>query len=479
MLSKIQSRACFAAENILTKSIRAVVPSTAFSSPPLLHATRKWPVPEGQHGVVVVHDANPCALAQHLINGYKDFFNSEQGKPYNGTLTKFTGDKFLEEIVKKTGEDNETLVSSDEKSSSASASLISPGGCVVLIQNHAFQNETHTYRLRLPLMEMGLRVVEHPHLVYATTPVHVAPIMPSPCTDSSTTDFSPEENLEAAITPSPEDIFYNYVESCCVDPEECDREAKIIGKILDEASSCSIFCHNKSSSPIQLQFSGALEKCLYNTGKFYNEDAIECGMSNNNIINNQQKQQPSRPVGGSFPFGEVISESVLLSGLNGECSIFSFPNVRRTMSAALHPFIIKIEKGVVTDIASDAPQDFVDLCNMVREVEGEVVVRELGIGLNRALGKGKKMLGDVTSFERQWGVHLSLGKRHPLFVKNKERVLESAKKIYEEKSLTLEEIEKSLVLPYDLLKRKHGKFHLDVFLDVDKIVTKEGGLITF
>merc|ERR1712000_349513 len=103
---------------------------------------------------------------------------------------------------------------------------------------------------------------------------------------------------------------------------------------------------------------------------------------------------------------------------------------------------------------------------MVRDAEGEVVVRELGIGLNKALSP-QKMLGDVTSFERQWGVHLSLGKRHPLFVKNHERVKESARAIYGNDVVDLDKELKA----YDLLKRRHGKFHLDVFLDVSKIVT--------
>ena len=159
----IKDRARFAAENILTKSIRAIHPSSNSNSTTTqtthqLQATKKWPTPRGKHGVVVVHDAQPNALAQYLLNGYKDFFEStQQGKDFNGTLTEFNGQDFL-------SSDNNNGI----------ADLVCPGGAVILIQNHAFQNQTNTYRLRLPLMEMGLRVVEHPHLVYVTTPPHLA-----------------------------------------------------------------------------------------------------------------------------------------------------------------------------------------------------------------------------------------------------------------------------------------------------------------
>ncbi|MEK7452012.1 MAG: hypothetical protein AAB664_01625, partial [Patescibacteria group bacterium] len=69
--------------------------------------------------------------------------------------------------------------------------------------------------------------------------------------------------------------------------------------------------------------------------------------------------------------------------------------------------------GILT--APDAPQDFKDILDRIREDE-DVLVREFGLGLNRAMGKDK-IVYDITAFERQYGMHLSLGAKHAIYAK--------------------------------------------------------------
>lgn len=99
----------------------------------------------------------------------------------------------------------------------------------------------------------------------------------------------------------------------------------------------------------------------------------------------------------------------------------------------------------MTDASSNTPPEVLELLDLVRTVDKEAYIRELGIGVNPHLGRDA-LLSDVTAFERQWGVHVSLGKRHPLFVKK---------------------AASCRVGP--ALRRKDGVFHIDLFLDAARI----------
>lgn len=166
-------------------------------------------------------------------------------------------------------------------------------------------------------------------------------------------------------------------------------------------------------------------------------------------------------IGGTFPIGEVISEAFDLSKLNGTCDVFAFPDNHKNVAFATpQPFQMRIAAGRVVELSEGAPSEFVELWTLVKQTEGECFVRELGIGLNPYLSR-QHVLADVTSFERQWGVHLSLGLRHPLFVKqqNKKNPDGSVAPV-----------------PIDgpVVKRKAGKYHIDVFVDAASL--KCGGL---
>ncbi|RNF17335.1 uncharacterized protein Tco025E_04952 [Trypanosoma conorhini] len=160
-------------------------------------------------------------------------------------------------------------------------------------------------------------------------------------------------------------------------------------------------------------------------------------------------------IGGTFPVGEVISESFDLSKLNGTCSVFAYPSLFKevTMSDP-EPVAMRIEKGVVTDIGPNAPAELVELIGLVRQAEGACYVRELGIGLSPHVGRGR-VVSDVSAFERQFGVHISLGQRHPLFVKQPGK----------------RNADGSMAVRVEgpVLKRKAGKYHIDVFLDAARL----------
>lgn len=163
-------------------------------------------------------------------------------------------------------------------------------------------------------------------------------------------------------------------------------------------------------------------------------------------------------IGGTFPIGEVISESFDLSQLNGTCRVFAYPGqFKQVTMAEPQPFEMTIKKGCVTAVGEGCPAEFVDLLSLVRQAEGgRCHVRELGIGLNPFTGR-QHVLADVTSFERQWGVHLSLGQRHPLFVKQKARRNPDGS------------VAVGVTVEGPVLKRKAGKYHIDVFVDAARL----------
>ena len=100
------------------------------------------------------------------------------------------------------------------------------------------------------------------------------------------------------------------------------------------------------------------------------------------------------------------------------------------------PFRAEIQAGYLVQ-SGDFPPDFSALLDRIVASEGSIMVREIGIGLNRAISRNRA-LSDVNYFERQFGMHLSLGKKHGIYGKK---------------------------LPKEMIQR----FHIDIFLDVTKL----------
>lgn len=135
--------------------------------------------------------------------------------------------------------------------------------------------------------------------------------------------------------------------------------------------------------------------------------------------------------------GEVFSEAKNFTAVNGELMVWGYPNVQRFLEIADSSFKITIEKGIITKIDNKAPPSFQELWKLLTEAD-ETMVREFGLGLNKAMGRDKPVV-DVTAFERQQGLHISVGKKHTVYKKN------------------------------GISRRAKSKFHIDLFIDVQRI----------
>jgi aminopeptidase len=104
-------------------------------------------------------------------------------------------------------------------------------------------------------------------------------------------------------------------------------------------------------------------------------------------------------IGGTFPVGEVFSEPKELNCVNGEVMIWGFPNMDRLMEVRRPSFKVIIKDGLVVG-TEGAPESFTKLLDLIREAEGEIVVREFGLGLNPAMSRDV-IVNVLTAFERQ------------------------------------------------------------------------------
>lgn len=138
-------------------------------------------------------------------------------------------------------------------------------------------------------------------------------------------------------------------------------------------------------------------------------------------------------VGGTYPIGEVFSEAQDLTKVNGDIKIFAFAG-KDHIVREYEPFIAHIKDGILS--APDSPPEFQEILEMIKE-SSPVFVREFGLGLNRAMGKGR-LVNDLTAFERMLGMHMSLGAKHSIYKKPG-------------------------------MSRKTGRYHIDIFLDLERI----------
>jgi aminopeptidase len=142
-------------------------------------------------------------------------------------------------------------------------------------------------------------------------------------------------------------------------------------------------------------------------------------------------------IGGTFPIGEVFTEAKAFANMNGSVYIYAFAD--KEFNIDMHePFRIDIVNGIVVGYADDAPSMFVEVYEAVKTLE-RPLIREIGFGLNRSMTK-EKYLGDITAFERILGLHLSMGEKHSVY--KKEGII-----------------------------AKKSRFHVDLFLATDKVLS--------
>jgi aminopeptidase len=209
------------------------------------------------------------------------------------------------------------------------------------------------FRLRVELFKRSLKVIEHVHLAR----------MP---------------DLQALY----------YIESLAYDPQYFRRVGNALKERIDRACGGVI-----DSGGERLVFASPFEPAKLNVGDY-------TGMNN---------------IGGQFPIGEVFTEAQNLESVNGRVRIFIFGDTSFSVNQPEKPITLVVTKGRVTD-ALDSTPEFEQVLANIRADEGEIWVRELGFGMNRAFSR-ERTVSDIGTYERMCGIHLSLGAKHGVYSK--------------------------------------------------------------
>jgi hypothetical protein len=230
------------------------------------------------------------------------------------------------------------------------------------------------FRIRVELFKLGLKVVEHVHL-----------------------SRMPGAQGE------------HYIEALAYDPAYFRGVGKALKARIDAAPGARVLGDGE-----ELVFASKLEPAKLNVGDY-------SGMNN---------------VGGQFPIGEVFTEAQDLEAVNGRVRVHVFGDTSYLSNRPAHPVTLVVERGRVVD-AEGATPEFERLLATIRADEGEVWVRELGFGLNRAFTRERRV-DDIGTYERMCGIHLSLGAKHGVY-------------------------------PKPGFKRKDARYHVDVFAVTDAV----------
>lgn len=209
------------------------------------------------------------------------------------------------------------------------------------------------FRIRVELFKRSFKVIEHPHL---------------------------------GRMQSEQSVYY--IESLAYDPAYFRGVGNALKARIDRANFGSI-----DSGGERLVIGSPFESAKLNVGD-YRE------------MNN---------VGGQFPIGEVFTEAQDLEAVNGRVRIFAFGDTSFSTNKPDTPITLVISKGRVADAINSTPEFDQVLAN-IRADEGEVWLRELGFGLNRAFTPDK-IVRDIGTYERMCGIHLSLGAKHGIYNK--------------------------------------------------------------
>lgn len=230
---------------------------------------------------------------------------------------------------------------------------LKPKDLVVLIQSSNFR--LNDFRIRLNLFARGLKVIEHMHLYR------------NPLATESV-----------------------YIDSLAYDQKYLIEQSSTINQALTEAKSLSIEYNGNScfiDSPLEIP--------KLNIGQYE-------GMTN---------------IGGTYPIGEVFTESKILEAMNGRIYVYAFANSNFELELTPVPFALDIEYGRITKWSKGTPPSFVEILEKVKQTE-DLVIRELGFGINKAISKDPEFLiKDITAFERVCGMHMSIGQKHSVYKK--------------------------------------------------------------
>jgi aminopeptidase len=234
------------------------------------------------------------------------------------------------------------------------------------------------FRIRVELFKRSLKVIEHVHL-----------------------------------SRMPGAQALDYIAALAYDPAYYHKVGYALKELIDNAQSGIV-----DSGGEQLIFASPFESAKLNIGDY----------------------SEMRNVGGQFPIGEVFTEAQDLEAVNGRVRIFVFGDTCFMVNRPAQPITLVINKGRVTEAIHSTPEFDQVLANICT-AEGEVWVRELGFGMNRAFTKDR-LVNDIGTYERMCGIHLSLGAKHGIYNKPN-------------------------------FKRKDTKYHVDVFAVTESVILDE------
>lgn len=234
------------------------------------------------------------------------------------------------------------------------------------------------FRIRVELFKLQLKVIEHVHL-----------------------------------SRMPGEQGAHYIEALAYDSNYYRGVGRALKARIDAASTGTVWSGGEA-----LVFASPFESAKLNIGDY-------SGMNN---------------VGGQFPIGEVFTEAQDLEAVNGRVQVHVFGDTSYLVNRPEKPITLVIERGRVVD-AIDATPEFERLLEIIRADEGEVWVRELGFGMNRAFTRERRV-NDIGTYERMCGIHLSLGAKHGVY-------------------------------PKPGFKRKDARYHVDIFAVTDAVYLDE------
>lgn len=272
---------------------------------------------------------------------------------------------------------------SDKDEIMSQIEALKSGDLVALIQSTNFR--LSAFRIRIELFKKKIKVIEHPHL---------------------------------ARMPKDDEVKL-YVDALAYDKAYYHHTGHTLKEMLAVASGAVLHCGD--------------EKLVYQDG--FEAPKINIG-----------DYTEMKNTGGQFPLGEVFTEVKEFKNLNGKTKIMAFGDVNYRVNIPPQPITVTIENSQLVK-TENTTAEFEAVLNLIREEEGVVWVRELGLGLNRAFAKDR-FVSDMGTYERMCGIHLSLGAKHGIYVK-------------------------------EGMKRNSGKFHIDVMLDTtsfsidDSVVFKD------
>lgn len=255
--------------------------------------------------------------------------------------------------------------------------LLEEYSTVILVQSTNFRLES--FRIRISLQQKNVGCIEHNHLSYIKS--------------SQTKTY-----LEAISYQS------NYFE----------KVSNFLKQTFDAGNTLKVIWSNGS----EFEISWGFEDMKQNTGNF--------------SLDNRY---------ATYPIWENFTEAKDFSNVNGELYVKAFPWEDLQVVFAEKPFKITIKNSIITYKKEDIPKELLPTFEKIEEAEWEIMMRELGFWLNKAI-TFENILSDVNAFERLAWFHLSLGKKHGVYRKKMSK---------------------------DIVQR----YHIDIFPDVEKIFVDE------